>query len=62
MTAKQYESSHIQMWGFYDMEPNRDFNTSNGLRGGVGEHLSGGNELCERDGRMKKANIEAKCT
>jgi hypothetical protein len=50
------------MWRFYDIEPNRDFDTGNGLRSEGGEHLDGGNELCERDGRMKTANIEAKCT
>jgi hypothetical protein len=61
-TAQQYGSSHLQMWRFYDMEPNRDFDTGNGLRSEGGEHLDGGNELCERDGRMKTANIEAKCT
>lgn len=61
-TAEQYESSHLQMWRHYDMEPNRDFNTGKGFRSEGGEHLDGGNELCEHDGRMKKANIEAKCT
>jgi hypothetical protein len=61
-TAQQYESSHVQMWRFYDMEPNRDFNTGKGLRSEGGEHLDGGNELCERDGKLKKANVEAKCT
>ena len=44
------------------MEPNRDFDIRNGLRSEGGEHLDGGDELCERDGRMKKANVEAKCT
>jgi hypothetical protein len=43
------------------MEPNPDFDTGNGLRSKCGEHLDGGNELCERDRRIKKANIEAKC-
>jgi hypothetical protein len=42
------------------MEPNRDFNIGEGLRSEGSEHLSGTNELCERDGSLKKANVEAK--
>ena len=60
-TSQQYESSHQQMWRNFDMEPNRDFNIGAGIRSEGGEHLDGGNELCERDGKLKKANVEAKC-
>jgi hypothetical protein len=61
-TAQQYESGHKQLWRNFDMEPNRDYNTGEGLRDEGGAHLGGGNELCERDGTLRKANIETKCT
>jgi hypothetical protein len=44
------------------MEPNRDYNTSEGLRDEGDAYLGGGNELYERNGTLRKANIETKCT
>jgi hypothetical protein len=44
------------------MEPNRDYNTGEGLRDEGGAYLGSENELCERNGTLRKANIETKCT
>lgn len=57
----EYAAEHRQLWGEFDMEPNRNFNIGAGLRSEGGEHLGGSNELCERDGTLKPANIRDRC-
>jgi len=61
MTEGEYAAEHRGLWQKYDMEPNREFNVGEGLRSEGGEHLGGANELCERDGTLKPANIRARC-
>ena len=61
-TEGEYAAEHRQLWRDFDMEPNRDFNIGAGLRSEGGEHLGGSNELCDRDGTLKPANIRERCT
>jgi hypothetical protein len=44
------------------MEPNRDYNTSKGLRDEGSAYLGDRNELYERNRTLRKANIETKYT
>lgn len=61
-TEQAYRSEHAGLWREYDMEPNRDFNVGEGPRSEGGEHLSGSNELCEKDGGLKMEGVRARCS
>ncbi|KAI6811534.1 hypothetical protein KC340_g13433 [Hortaea werneckii] len=60
-SVAQYSAIHQELWGKFDMEPNRDFNIGVGLRAEGGEHLNGSSEICESDGTMKMEAIKSKC-
>ena len=61
MGEAEYLAVHAQLWHEFDMEPNRDFNVGEGLRGVYGEHLSGSNKLTESNGALKMQAIRENC-